>query len=251
MNTTRYAQLMTVAMVISRLVPYYIIQDAFEFSNSNLDIGFFTSLFKNNDLFLLLYCLPPIMGILTIFKSALLKPTAIAWIFSSLFLLWHQYSYNDATHVVTFWSGIFTLWLLYHPAEKSNTSIIARLLLIMTLCGGVTGKLTPGYLNGEILYEIYFISRDFWSYNLLRSLFHHQQLPEVALVYSRIILAIECTGILLAFINHRIVFPLIATLFLAIAVLNNWFLFSVVTCPIAIATIGFLISKTPKQIYHS
>ena len=104
----------------------------------------------------------------------------------------HQHSYNDVTFMCCAWASLWCLWMstrLHDPFEDlfPRAAWLAHLILSMIFIGGAVGKLTDGYWNGQVLYEIYFVDRDFWTYNLIRSIFPEDSLPTVAMWHSRMV----------------------------------------------------------------
>ena len=235
------------ALIITRLVPYYSITFAIDFMDKPLDIGFFHPLVKSPILFLFAYLLAVPVQMLALFRPKIMPYAAMLWIVSSAYLLWHQFSYNDATHLVSFWTGLFLLWYLSHDKQAKVARILVRGILLTFLFGGVVGKLTKGYFDGTVIHSIYFIDRNYWTYNLMRSVFNNSSLLAIAEAYSLFIIAIESLGSIATVIPSRWSFAFIGSLFLGIAVMNNWFLFSVVTCPIALSYCGFILSCEPRS----
>ena len=49
-----------------------------------------------------------------------------------------------------------------------RAAFLSRLIISLILLGGAAGKWTPEYWSGEVLFDIYFVDRDFWFFNYLR-----------------------------------------------------------------------------------
>ena len=124
---------------------------------------------------------------------------ACAWIslISATVLCMHQASYNDMTFVTAWWTSVWALWYVHRLDDEdqdlllSRAAFLSRSIISMILLGGAIGKWTPEYWSGEVLYDIYFIDRDFWLFNALRATFEQDTLREIAKWYSRHVIATE------------------------------------------------------------
>ena len=155
----------------------------------------------------------------------------------------HQYSYNDVTFMCCAWASLWCLWMstrLHDPFEDlfPRAAWLAQLILSMIFIGGAVGKLTEGYWNGQVLYEIYFIDRDFWTYNLIRSIFPEDSLPTVAMWHSRMVVCAEWFCGFLWLMPQRLASVVAIVMLCGIALTNNFLLFSVVTSLLGLALIG-------------
>lgn len=161
----------------------------------------------------------------------------------------HQGTYNDMTFATVWWTSLWSLWFAYRledaePAETlRRAALLSRLILSMILLGGAIGKWTPEYWSGEVFYEIYFVDRDFWVFNRLREWFDAETLRTLAKWYSRKVVVIETLGgIGLWVLPARWAAVVGAVLFASIALFSNFLLFSVLSCLIALALVGLLVS---------
>ena len=82
---------------------------------------------------------------------------------SSFILFLHIDTYNDMTFLTTFWSG---LWMIWFASQANRTDqnfrlhacVLAQCLVGIIFLGGTVGKLTSGYWNGTVFYNIFFQS---------------------------------------------------------------------------------------------
>lgn len=155
----------------------------------------------------------------------------------------HQHAYNDMTFITCWWSAVWCLWMLVQTGRRPEGQLrrgvfMAHLLLSVILLGGAVGKMSPGYWSGEVFYGIYFGSRDFWVYNLLRGQFDESTLRTVSCTYSRMVIVTElaCGGLWL--LPPRWASSLAIVVMLGIALMSNVWLFSVLTCLIGLAIAG-------------
>jgi len=167
----------------------------------------------------------------------------------------HQGSYNDMTFVTAWWTSLWSLWLVHQmPTHKKTegeeasvlrkAAFLSRLIVSVILLGGAVGKWTGEYWSGHVLYEIYFHDRDFWVFNGLRQCFDEAALREIAKWYSRQVVVVETLcGIGLWALPPRVAAAIGVTVLMAIALFSNFLLFSVMSCVIALASVGFLVSS--------
>ena len=181
-----------------------------------------------------------------IFRLSLLNFVALA------VLSIHQMSFNDVTFMCCGWSALWCVWMatrLHEPFESlfERAAWLAHLILSMVFLGAATGKLTSGYWDGTVLYEIYFRNRDFWTFNILRSCFADESLPAVAMWYSRLVMGAEWFCSFLWLMPRKTASIAAISVLCTIALMNNFSLFSVVTCLIGLALVGLHKKKQPRE----
>lgn len=210
-----------------------------------LEDAFFPAPLQSFWLLAAAFCVPPVLcfGALLVRSLRGLSATLGAFAVSSIVLVGHQGSYNDATFVTSFWVSLSGVWLA-HASRRSDRALaqrvafIAQLIVGLQFLGGAVGKLTPGYLDGSVLYEIYFARRDHPTFALLRGQLDPAQLHEVARVYSRCVVALEWA------LASLPLWPARPALWWALAALsglvlfNNLRLFSVVGSLIALVAVA-------------
>ena len=162
----------------------------------------------------------------------------------------HQKSFNDVTFMCCAWSSLWCTWMatrLHEPFENlfERSAWLTHLILSMIFVGGAVGKLTAGYWDGTVLYEIYFRDRDFWTYNLVRSWCAEESLPVIAMWHSRMVVCAEWFCGLLWLMPRKMASIVAIIMLCGIALTNNFKLFSVVTCLIGLALVGMHEKKKP------
>lgn len=155
----------------------------------------------------------------------------------------HQSAYNDVTFVCCAWASLWCLWLSTRLGESYDSlypraAWLSHLVLSLIFLGGAIGKLTPGYLSGDVLFEIYFKDRDFWTYNLARNSLSEEGLRTAAMWHSRIVLLSEFVCGFLWLMPRKIASIVAIVVLCGIALTNNVLLFSVVACLIGLALVG-------------
>lgn len=169
------------------------------------------------------------------------------WLGSTVLLV-HQGSYNDMTFVTAWWCAAFLVWYssrmgIDEPAAFiSKAAILSRVMVSLVFLGGAVGKWTDEYWSGQVLYEIYFDQRDFWFFTWLRDHLDAEGLRAFATGYSRLVIVTESLGGFLwaygYFMKSKTISILAILTFLAIGVLSNFFLFSVLAPMIGLALVG-------------
>lgn len=166
----------------------------------------------------------------------------------------HQGSYNDMTFVTIWWCCLWSVWLAHrigadqHELLMRKAAFLSRLIISLILLGGAAGKWTPEYWSGEVLFDIYFVDRDFWFYNYLRENYEPAELQEIAKWYSRQTVVVETVGGLGLWLLPARWAALVATIILSgIVILSNKYLVSVIGCLIGLACVGFLVPRRPRK----
>ena len=113
--------------------------------------------------------------------------------------------------------------------------------------GGAVGKMTEGYWSGQILYEIYFVGRDFWVYNLVRQFVPEDQLLGVAMWHSRVVICSEWFCAFLWLLPPRVASTVAILMLCGIALTSNFLLFSVVGSLLGLALVGLHQKKGPAK----
>lgn len=163
----------------------------------------------------------------------------------------HQGSHNDMTFATAWWSSLWSVWLAHRIPKDAPEPLITRAAFLsrciasMILLGGAVGKWTHDYWSGQVLYEIYFVDRDFWLFNWLRDSLSAERLREVATWYSRKIIVIETAcGLLLWLLPTRVAAGLAIVVFASIALFSNFYLFSVLLSLIGLSAAGFFVARS-------
>ncbi len=181
---------------------------------------------------------------------------AASWvaIFSLSVLCLHQGSYNDMTFVTAWWTMLWSLWLVHRIGVDEDKVLVrkaARLsrgIVSVILLGGAAGKWTESYWSGQVLYEIYFVDRDFWVFNGLRRMLSEDSLRELAKWYSRKVIVIETAcGLGLWALPPRTAATIGVVVMMSIACFSNFNLFSVLLSLVGLAAVGWLVPRFDKS----
>lgn len=172
--------------------------------------------------------------------------SAITFLGASVLCI-HQGSYNDMTFVTTWWASLWSLWYVYRMDDLDQgpllrrAAFLSRIIISMILLGGAAGKWTGEYWSGDVLYDIYFVDREFWLFNWMRSSMDADALRWAATWHSRMVIATETIAGLGLWLLPARAAAIVAILLLAsIALMSNFFLFSVLFSLIGLAAVGLL-----------
>lgn len=214
------------------------------YSTYSLDDSFFPSFFSSSLALGFMLVVPVVIGMASLVvheKSFLIFQSAIT-LLCMFGLCIHQGSYNDVTFLTCFWVSLWCLWYAIKlgapPRELIATSRkFAVLIISLIFLGGAVGKWTPGYWSGQVFYEIYFVDRDFWFFNLLRWNLQPDALREFATCYSRMVVLAESGCALLWLLPVKLAGGIALTMLVVIALFSNVYLFSVVACLCGLAVV--------------
>ena len=166
----------------------------------------------------------------------------------------HQGSYNDVTFVTIWWCCLWSVWLSHRLDTYQQeflirrSAFLSRLIISLILLGGAAGKWTPEYWSGEVLYDIYFVDRDFWFFNYLRDNYATEDLQQIAKWYSRQVIAVETIGGIGLWALPARWAALAGVLILSgVVILSNKYLLSVIACLIGLACVGFFVPRQPRK----
>ena len=241
------------AILISLLwkLPYYMGLDYFN-RTMPLQDPFFPAFFRNQTVARMAYLIAvAVSTLLLLSKSRSILTFGSMLLVGTLFTLnIHQSGFNDVTFLCCGWSALWCLWFSTQISE-ANRSLLPRAawlshaILSLILIGGAVGKMTPEYWSGQVLYEIYFVDRDFWFYNIIRDSCTADGLRDAATLHSRLVIVTEFACGFLWLLPMRIASCLVLAVLMGIALTNNTMLFSVVTSLIGLSIIGLHQSKQP------
>ena len=221
------------------------------YTSFRLRDSFFPNWLSNPIVLAAFIVVPVTLGILVMFVRSKLafRIQAFVTLVCMLGLCIHQGSYNDVTFLTCFWVAAWCSWFTMRMDDPEKELLakgktLGILIISMIFLGGAVGKWTPGYWSGEVLYEIYFVDRDFWFFNLLRSNLDPESLREFATYYSRMVITVETACACLWLLPIKIASAIALMVFLGIAVFSNAYLFSVMFCLFGLTIVGLQDPKT-------
>ena len=223
-----------------------------------LDDAFFPDALQNEWLYLSTYVATLVLvmaGLMVEHRKAAIVMRC--FLVATLFLLClHQQTYNDVTFMTGFWVALWWLWFAIEKGRCQPRQLLERattfshLILAMIFLGGAVGKCTPGYWNGDVIYGIYFESRNHWFFNTIRSLASPDDLPVIATWYSRMIITMEWCCAFIWIMPPRIGSALALLTLLGISCFSNPYLISVVGSLIGLSMVG-IVATVDETTHHS
>ena len=216
---------------------------------------FFPALLRSSELFLGCYIGAVLLTTSTFLCRShrpllVLKCAMVSCLFT---LCVHQQTYNDVTFLTSLWAVIWSIWFGWYLSRNDEPhafdagTVFSHAILSLIFLGAGVGKLTSGYWDGKVLYHIYFESRDYWVFNLLRDNLEADLLRVVATWYSRSVVVTELACSMIWLLPVRIASWIAITVLLGIAIMSNFLLFSVVGSLIGLACVGLVAPRQPKK----
>jgi hypothetical protein len=204
-------------------------------------IDFFPTFFRSALTAEFFYVLPLIGAIALISpKKFYLWLAACTMVVSSLILLWHQDTYNDATFVTSFWVSVWLLWFVSQMHRRDDDfPIHARSLALcvvgLIFWGGFVGKLTQPYWDGRVLADIFMVQ----NYGSIGGWVRTHVPQEVIRLYFQwiskvIILGEACLACLPFWPNQWSCCWIGIPFMIGISIFTTWRIFSVLLCLIGL-----------------
>ena len=202
-----------------------------------LSFNFFPEFFKSSYSAAFFYYLPVItisvffLKIIQI-KKIYLQAGAGIFCLSSVIILCHQATYNDATFNVSFWVSCWLLWYSTNidskPAElEKHLIILAKLIVTLIFLGGFIGKLTNEWWSGEALFGIYQNFFNHYPFTYIKEEYSLDDQMKIMSVLAKVIIVFELIITLGIFIKDRLYFTIIPLLIFGIVIFRGWQILSV------------------------
>lgn len=233
---------------------FYLLYFRFYYSNP-LHQDFFPAVFRSAEGLIAIYLLCVGMIALSCFQVSATTRRISVWIavLALGYLMVHQGVYNDVTFTTIWWTQLWALWYQSRMAIGDATALargafLGRLIISLMLLGGAVGKWTAEYWSGQALWEIYYLERDFWFFNLQRRLFDAENLRQVATWYSRgVVVSESLFGLGLWLLPNRLGSILAILMLSGIAIFSTFYLFSVLLSLIGLALVGLMVPGPQSQ----
>ena len=227
-----------------------------------LRVSFFPAFLQAPAVLELAYCAALALSLIFGLRSTLTRArvAGIVWLTSAGVLLCHEGAYNDATFVTVAWVALWMTWYAWRRRRTPEDELIAapflaQAIIALVFLGGFVGKLTPGFLDGTVFYDIYLRDRDFWFFSLLREYFAAETLPRLATGYAWLVVAVEGIGALSLFFPTRAALVFGIGVMFGMIVFNNFLVLSVLAPLIGLACAGLWlesrrIQESPRGAIH-
>ena len=199
------------------------------------------------------YLLPTLIVIALVFprRRNLLLAGMIMSI-SSMVMMLHINSYNDATFVTSFWVGLWVLWLSLQskPVDAvlpEQACFLARLVLGLIFFAGFIGKLTPQFMSGEVFHNIFWVDNTIWPHKRLIENYSQLQLMSWSRYAAGMIVVTEGILALAPLIRSRWFYIISPMVMLGFTITNTWAILSVLSCLIGMMWSCLLFIESPER----
>jgi len=164
----------------------------------------------------------------------------------------HLETFWDATHVTSFWTGVWLVWFTAN-AERSDESfrlharVLAQCVIGLVFLGGVVGKLTGAYVVGDAVYQLYFIQKSNGLYPWLRETLSSESLHSLAVWFSRGVIVVELFLAANPLVPSRIAATSGIVLMLAMVAVSTLYLMSVMACLIGLLAAVLVLTRSDAR----
>lgn len=249
-----------IGILLSQFWKYKYFQFAWMiYQRTALDAGFFPEFMRSSTVMGAMFVAVAVCTVGAILLPMFRVPMVwIQWLGCTGLCL-HQATYNDATFTTMWWTSCWSVWAANQIRKRDLTietlersAFLSRVIVSMILLGGAVGKWTADYWSGQVMFDIYFVDRNFWTFNLLKGVFEVDALREIATWYSRMVVVTETVfGFSLWLMPTRIAAIAGMVLLTSIALFSNFLLFSVMACLIALMSAGLFVPPSRLAISNA
>jgi hypothetical protein len=192
----------------------------------------------------MMFWLPIITPLLLIIKKrATLVISSVILIIASLGTSTSISFHNDATFVMSFWASLWLLcWCLTAKDDRRTWRWPIRLAIVTVsffFLGGFVGKLTPDYWSGQAFHTLYFIKKNYFIYNYLRTHCEPETLVTMAKWFSRTAVLGEGFLALGFWLPVRLYAPIALVIMIGMVIISTPYLTSVMSAPIGLAAVAW------------
>jgi len=213
-------------------------------------IDFFPPFFRSAHVAQLFYVLPLLS------LPALVRPfklyfycAAAVMLVSSVMLLFHQDTCNDATFITSFWTSVWFLWFVsqMHRQDEdfyAHARSLALCVVGVVFWGGFIGKMTPEYWNGTVLADIFMEQNWVGFGSWVRSHFSEPAIRVGFQWAAKMIILGEGMLALSPVWPYRLVCWVGIPFMLGISLFTTWLMFSVLFCLMGLLLAGLQLKSS-------
>ena len=218
----------------------------------------FPSVFENPFIAQVFYFLPSLTVFAFFIKpekwrssSKLFTGASLIFLLSSIVLMLHSATYNDATFVTSFWVSLWLTWFSCHRQEEHwpHACTLALALVSVIFLGGFIGKCSADWWSGKVLYGIIQSFFNHWPFEWLKNNTTFEELETISKVMSWSIIFIELVLASCVFWRRSIALKYVPWILLGIVFFRTWRILSVISSFMAVlwACLYLLPSKTAEE----
>ena len=209
----------------------------------------FPSVFSSGLVVTLAYWAPLAAApLLALSRRGALMVLAAVLLASSFLLGWSLDTHNDATWITGFWSALWLLWLSTQSARTDAAVFweaigLAQLVVALCFLGGTVGKLTDGYLNGDVLRQIYLERKGNFPWPALREALSEDGKQTLMVWFSRVTIVMEGSLIFVPFVRLRLGCRLAIVAMAGVVAISHITLSSVMACLVGLMVAALLLLR--------
>lgn len=167
------------------------------------------------------------------------RAAALATTITSALMCLHLETCSDATFVTTFWVSLWLNWCVHNRHRRGRRVLVigqglAHAIIGLIFLGGVVGKLTGEFHDGEAFYGLYFQHGRGFPYDALREGRSHLEYRQLATWFSKGAISAETMLIASPVLPTQFVLPFYVVVMIAMMVSRNYNLFSVLGAPLGL-----------------
>ena len=171
---------------------------------------------------------------------------AIVLSVSSVLLLLHQDSANDATFETSFWVGAWLVWFSFSMRRRDaefflHARSLALCVVAIQFCGGFVGKLTSEYWSGQVLADMFMEQKQGLAASWVRAHFDEVTIRIWFQWISKCLIVGEGALALAPLLPYRLVCYTGIPFMLSFALFKTWMIYSVLTCLMGLLIAGCLL----------
>lgn len=203
-------------------------------------MNFFPDFFKD-PLVLQFFYMLPLVCLWFFFRQTLanFRLAGMIMLISSVVLLLHQDTHNDATFLTSFWVSVWYVWFVFqHRSLNQDLFLHAKSLALcvvaLVFCGGFVGKLTPEYWSGQAFADIFMLQEYGWIGQWVRAHFSEAIIRQGFGLLSKFMILGEGVLATAPLWPYRFILVFGIGLMVSISLFTTWLIFSVLSCLIGL-----------------
>lgn len=170
---------------------------------------------------------------------------------ASLVMCLHIETCNDATFVTAWWVSLWLNWMVHNRHRRGRrVAVLARglahAIVGLIFLGGLVGKLTGQFHDGEAFYGLYFQHGQDFPYDVLREGRSRAAYRELATWFSRLAISSEAMLVASPFLPTRFVLPFYVAAMVVMMTFRNYNLFSVLGAPLGLLIAAELLQRRAR-----
>lgn len=200
------------------------------------------------------YLLPLYAGVgLWTRQKEILLAVSIVMTLSATVLNLHVTTHNDATFVTSFWTGLWLMWfsgkmMKGEAVNGAHAQALIQAVVGLIFLGGVVGKLTPEFFNGDVLMNIFISPGNTSPLNKMVAALPDESRRWLMTGTAFVIVVMEGLLALAPLWRYRTFVYFATANLLLIPFFSTWRILSVVSCLIGLLWAGLRLEKSRQPL---